>query len=216
MTRLVTRRLAAAIGLALATGLAQAAFVDAGNDYVPGFTGGTAGDLDVLKAEVVYQPNTNTFTLKATMAAAIGSTASGFYIWGFDRGQGTPRFAANGFGGVLFDSVVRINPNGSGAVTNLLTGPPTTTTFGAGTATVSGASFSLDIAASLLPSAGFAPSAYTWNLWPRDSNVAGNFQQISDFAPDNSNQAVTVPEPGSLLLVAMGLAGAAAVRRRRG
>jgi hypothetical protein len=45
----------------------------------------------------------------------------------------------------------------------------------------------------------------TWNLWPRDSAFTGT-AAISDLAPDNSNIAATlVPEPGSLVLMTLGV-----------
>jgi len=76
-----------------------------------------------------------------------------------------------------------------------------------------------EIDGSFLPSTGFAKIAYTWNLWPRDGTLTG-FAAISDFAPDNTNAAVTVvgaePEAGTCALMALGLGALASVRRRRG
>ena len=71
------------------------------------------------------------------------------------------------------------------------------------------------VAASLLRSLGLDPSAYGWNLWPRDGTVAGN-AAISDFAPDASDATVTaVPEPASFAMLGLGLALTGAVARRR-
>jgi hypothetical protein len=147
------------------------------------------------------------------MAANIGTSAGGFYVYGVDRGQGTARFATNGIAGVLFDMVVIINADGSGRVNDLVGGMPAFV-FGAGAAHISGPSFSLDLDDALLPSRGFASAAYTWNLWPRDGTQPAGFGQISDFAPDNSNFATTVPEPASLALAALGMAALLGVRRR--
>ena len=104
-------------------------------------------------------------------------------------------------------------PGVSTFVRDLLTA--VTTTLAPTSTLVTGASLAVDVAAALLPSAGFASTAYTANLWPRSGN--GNNNQIADFAPDNSNLAVTaVPEPVSLAMLGVGLLGLAHLRRRAG
>ena len=205
------------VGMALLVGCgcASAGVSDASGDYVTGFTGSTLGDLDVLSASAIYNASSHRFTIGGTMAANIGSSAGGFYVYGVDRGQGTARFAANGISGVLFDMVVVINADGSGRVGDLV-GGLAAFNFGAGTALISGASFSLDLDETRLPTRGLSAGNYTWNLWPRDARAPAGFGQISDFAPDNSNFTTqVVPEPGSALLAALGLAGLAGVSRRR-
>ena len=208
-------RLIAATLLAATAG-ANAGVVDANGDYVAGYTGSTLGDLDVLSASAVFHADTRSFTIGGTMAANIGTSAGGFYVYGVNRGQGTARFAANGIGGVLFDMVVLINADGSGRVNDLV-GGLAAFAFGAGTAQISGASFSLDLDEVRLPTRGLASGDYTWNLWPRDARAPAGFGQISDFAPDNSNFATqVVPEPASAWLAVLGLAGLAGFSRRRG
>ncbi len=201
----------------LASAATQAAVVDAAGDYVAGYTGSQLGDLDVLSASAVLNTLTGDFTLTGTMAADIGTSIGGFYVWGVNRGAGTARFAANGINGVLFDMVVLLNADGSGRINDLLGGVPAYV-FGAGTAQISGATISIDLDMSLLPSRGLAAADYSWNLWPRDGSAPAGFGQISDFAPDNSNiKTQTVPEPTSALLAlaALGLAGSARTARRR-
>lgn len=200
-----------AAALALAAPWAVAAsFVDATGDYVAGFTGSRLGDLDVVSSIVTYDPGADKFFFSGTFAAAVGTTPGGFYVWGVNRGAGTAGFAANGVGGVLFDAVVVFNQDRSARIT----GTTPATVLPAGSLTISGATISGVIDGSSLPSTGFAKSAYTWNLWPRDGTLAG-FAAISDFAPDNSNVAVTVvPEPATWGLLAFGL-GALAWRTRR-
>jgi MYXO-CTERM domain-containing protein len=191
--------------------------VDANGDYVTGYAGSRLGDLDVLAASALLNTNTNDFTLSGTMAANIGSSAGGFYVWGVDRGNGTARFGGNGITGVLFDMVVILNADGSGRINDLVGGLPAFV-FGAGTAAINGATISIDLDMSLLPSRGLAAADYSWNLWPRDGSAPAGFGQISDFAPDNSNiKTQTVPEPTSALLAlaALGLAGSARTARRR-
>ena len=187
---------------------------DAANDYLPSFTGSTAGDLDVLSSFVTYNPDSDTFFFSGTFAAPVGTTAGGFYVWGLDRGTGTERFntgnAPTG-AGVKFDSVVIFRLDGTATVN--LFGPPATVTAGA--VSFAGNTISGSISGSLLPGAGLAKTAYTWNLWPRDGAVAGN-AAISDFAPDHSNApVVAVPEPQTYALLGLGLGAVAWAARRR-
>ncbi|WP_445371795.1 hypothetical protein ACH518_02855 [Methylomonas sp. HW2-6] len=207
--RLTTvKRLVAAVMFS-ASVQAQASVVnDATGDYLAGYAGSKAGDLDVVSASVTYNPQTDVFHFESTFAAAIGTSPGGLYVLGFDRGAGTGRFAASGLPNVLFDSVVVINTNGSGAVNLLVPQPVVSTPFAAGTAVIDGAKLSLDILGSWLPSAGFSKSGYTWNLWPRDGSQPAGFGQISDFAPDSVNAAVqVVPLPGAVWLFGSALAG---------
>jgi hypothetical protein len=197
------------LAASLAASSAQAiGVVDASGDFLATYTGAQGGDLDVLGAFVTYNPNTQSFVFAATMDADIGSTVGAFYVFGVNRGAGTAGFAANGLPDVLFDRVVILRPDGTGTVA------------GQAISTVNvGSTILAEVSASLLPSTGFAAEAYTWNLWPRLTGIAG-FAAIPDFAPDAVNAPVTVltavPEPGAMGLMAMGLAGLALVRRRTG
>ena len=77
--------------------------------------------------------------------------------------------------------------------------------------------FELDIPLSLLPSAGFSPLQYGFNLWPRDISVTASATQtpIADFAPDNATFVATaVPEPMSVALLVSGVFGLCLLRRR--
>jgi hypothetical protein len=183
---------------------------DRPGDFLATFAGSSAStDLDVLSASVFYNAGTDVFTLTATMSGAVGSTATGLYVWGVNRGAGTAGFAANGITGVRFDRVILLRPDGTGTVAGAGALP-------GGSVMLSGNTITATVSGSLLPSTGFANKLdYTWNLWPRDSAFAG-FTAISDFAPDNANFTATpVPEPSTAALSMLGLGGLLAWRRRR-
>ena len=180
-------------------------------DFLPTYIGVKGGDLDVVKAEVTLIAN-NTFNFFAQLNGNIGTTPGGFYVFGLDRGAGTERFVSgvpSVGAGVFFDSVVIINPSGSGTINLLgLGGGATNFTVAA----LSGNSFSFNLAASLFPTQGRALANYGWNLWPRDGN--GN-AHISDFAPDASTPRVTaVPVAPTAALLGLGLIGLVVTRRR--
>jgi len=216
MTDFRIKPFVAAASLALASTWASATVVDATGDFLASFTGAHGADLDVVSAGVLYNPNSHLFSLNATMAGNIGTTPGGIYVWGVNRGLGTAGFASIGASNVLFDMVIVINADGSGRVSDLSGGGLPAFNFGSGTAHILGDSLSLDLADTRLPGRGFTVDRYTWNLWPRDSRVAGT-AAISDFAPDNSNLATTVPEPASALLalLGLGLVGGACRRQAR-
>jgi hypothetical protein len=140
------------------------------------------------------------------MNGAIGTTP-GFYVWGIDRGTGltTSSFASLGLPNIFFDALLIVNPDGSGRVSTLGAGA-TTTSFVAGSFSISGNSFSALIPKSLLPSKGLSFDEYTQNLWPRfNGPVAAGTTPISDFASDTVMTKVSVPEPASLSLLGLGL-----------
>jgi PEP-CTERM motif len=181
---------------------------DATGDWAASYsaTGPRAGDLDVIGAFVTYNPDTGGFVFSGTMDDDIGTTAGAVYVFGVNRGAGTARFGAAA-PGVTFDAVVVVNPAGSSSI-NLFDGNPAQT-LPTGAFQSFGSTVIGTVAGSLLPSTGFAPTAYTWNLWPRAPGISG-VAGIPDFAPDNSMVGATnltpVPEPGTWALLAGGLA----------
>ncbi len=212
-SKLLRRRLRtpllAVLSLSLFSAIPSTAalITDPAGDFLPSFTGPHNGDLDVLSAQVFF--NGSDFRFTSTLNGAIGTTPSAIYVWGVDRGAGMHGFPTIA-PGVTFDSVFVISPSGSSAVHDLINGANTPISG----ITVSGDTLSATVPLSALPSEGFAPSAYLVNLWPRSSNGGNNV--IADFAPDNSDAAVTpTPEPGTLPLVAMVAFAALALMRRR-
>jgi len=212
-------RLLASTVAALALGLPLAShaldgITDPKGDFLATFAGSsTSADLDVVAATVLYNASLDTFFLKATLDGNVGSTATGVYVWGVNRGAGTAGFGASlGLDGVRFDRVILVRPDGTGSVAG--------TNLAAGAVTISGKTITASVKGSLLPSTGFSNKLdYTFNLWPRDLAFASTgVGAISDFAPNNANftaTVTTVPEPASAALLLGGLGLVAAYRGRR-
>jgi hypothetical protein len=196
--------LAAAALFALTSGAAHAATVtDPSGDFLASYTGSHDPDLDVTSFTVNYNASVSDFMLSATLAGPIDPSKAGVYVIGVNTGTGTIRpFANIGEPNVIFDQAIVIQKTGAGMI-------------GANpvTATIDGDSFNVLIPLSLLPTTGFDPEKYGFNLWPR-SGLATN-DQISDFAPQNANLA-PVPEASTwaLMIAGFGLMGGALRRRR--
>lgn len=198
----------------LAAPAPAAEIADPAGDFLSTYAaaGARNGDLDVLRASVTFDGTS--FVFSSTQNGPVGTTPTGLYVWGIDRGQGTPRFGvipSIGSGpydatGVLFDSVLVLRPNATGVVNDLISGPPGTN-LAASSVRIDGNEISAVVPASLLPSRGFGFDQYGFNLWPRDGAVPAGDHQISDFAPDNSTfRATRVTEPASLGLLSLGVA----------
>jgi hypothetical protein len=197
------------VGVLIATSLdfARASTIaDPIGDLLSTYTGPHDPGLDVVAHEVSIMGDR--LVLFGRMAGPIAPTEAigGLYLTGFDRGQGTARFlnsppAPPIIGpNVLFDSVLRINPNGTGNFNNLAAG--VSTPLNPADITISSNEYVARVPlALLLPASTRPPREWTYNLWPR--NGAGMNVQVSDLAPDDGNSPV-IPEPATGVLVGIG------------
>jgi hypothetical protein len=198
---------ALALSAALAAGPSQATTItDPAGDFLATYTGPQDGDMDVLSVTASIM-GTN-LMLSAVLNGAIGTTANSEYVFGVNTGGAGAPFTPFETG-VLFNSVIVLNPDATGVVVNDIASP-TITPLAMGAVTVSGDTISGIIPLSLLPSTGLTPGQYGLNLWPR--LVGMDFAQISDFAPDNSTFAA-VPEPSNWALMILGVGAMGAVLR---
>lgn len=196
-----------ALALIAAAGPLSAETVsDAVGDFLPGFIGPNSPDLDVTSFSIDFDGAI--FTIGASFAGTIDPGVVGFYVIGVNTGTGPIRpFASVGQPNVIFNQAVVIRKDGTGVL-----GP---NTLDPSTISISGNSFTVDVPLALLPSTGFDPTHYGFNIWPRVA--LGNNNQISDFAPENTTMDVTVPEPATwgMLVAGFGLLGATLRRRER-
>jgi hypothetical protein len=177
-------------------------------DFLPSYTGPQLPGLDVTAHEVVYLQDQARLVFFGRMDGPIAPTqaANGLYIFGVDRGQGTARFAGRTpvIGpNVLWDSVVRINPDGTGLFNNVVAGG-VITPLSPGDVTINGNEFTASVPLSvMLPRASRPPEQWTYNLWPRNSAVIGANAAVSDLAPDDGNSPVQTIAPARVESVAI-------------
>ncbi len=169
-------------------------------DFLPKYAGSQDPGLDVIAHRAMVTPQRVLFSGK--MAGPIAPTQApeigGLYIIGVDRGRGTARFAGREpvIGpNVLWDSVVRVNPDGTGLFNNIVAGG-VITPLDPADITIDGNEFTASVPLSaMLLEATRPPAEWTYNLWPRNSAVIGNNAAVSDLAPDDGNSPVRVLPP---------------------
>jgi len=201
-------------------GAARAAVIaDAPGDFLSTYTGPHDAGLDVVAHEVTLVGDRLNFFARMDGPIAPTQAIGGVYLIGLNRGPGTARFnnvppAPPVIGpNVLFDSILRVNPNGTGQFSNLVGGG--TTALDPADINISGDEFTASIPVSLMMASATLPAElWTYNLWPR--NGVGSNVQVSDLAPDDGNSPVqVVPEPGSLTFCGIGALGLLVYRRPR-
>jgi hypothetical protein len=203
------------VGATLAVAAPAAAqFPDAAGDFLSTYTAGPLnGDLDVLSIRFEFD-NVSTFRFFSTQAGPIGTTPGAAYVWGINRGAGVANFASLGLPDIRFDAVVALIPGGTSLFIDLLSGA-SPVPLAPGAVHAAGNELEAFVPLSLLTPQGFAPQAYTANLWPRSAFVLED-RFISDFAPDATNIGVAVlPEPTTWALVGVGLLTLGGTARRR-
>jgi len=92
--RLARLAAVATVACAMAAGAAHATqLADPHNDRLPSFNNNPdpTPDLDVVRVSARY--TATQLMLSATMAGDIGTSDAGEYVWGINRGQGTPLLA---------------------------------------------------------------------------------------------------------------------------
>jgi hypothetical protein len=176
---------------------------DPTGDFLASFVGSQDPDLDVTSFGVSYNAATTTFTLNASLAGTINPALQGLYVIGVNTGTGViAPFGGIGEPNVVFNQAVIVQKTGAAALgANSLT------------ATIAGDSFSVLVPLGLLPSTGFTPENYGWNLWPRID--LSNNSVIADFAPQNALLTAGVPEPSTWALMFIGFGALGAFLRRR-
>ena len=194
--------------LLVASGLAAAANVfavtDPRGDFLPSFTGQRVAALDIVSADVAFDPAADVFDLHATTAGPIAGTKGAAYVFGFNLGGTTKTpFVAIGEPGVSFTSAVTLQSNGTGAV-----GATAVATR------ISGDDIFATVPAALLPTSGVADADVTWSLWSVDTGVAGLARNAA-FAPDGQIRVSAVPEPAPVALMGAGLGFLVLAVRRR-
>jgi hypothetical protein len=167
-------------------------------DFLPSYTGARAPGLDVVAHEVVVLEDRIVFYGKMAGSVADTQSVGGLYLFGVDRGSGTPRFLNTpnfppAIGpNVVWDAIVRVNPNGTGGYNDALTQTPAP--LDPANIHINGDEFTVSVPLSMmLPNSTKPPQEWTYNLWPR--NGIGSNLQVSDLAPDDGNSPVQTIAP---------------------
>jgi hypothetical protein len=199
LTRPLTLLAAALCAAGLSLPTQALPFIDAGNDFLPSYTGPKDADLDVLQADVVIDPQAQTITFSGTMRGPIDTHSPKLYVFGVDRGRGTagrdlifqgaiggePKIGSN----VLWDSAAALTAGGQAFFFDALN--PGLVPLPNVAVAINGNQISATLPLALFASQGFKFKEYTYNLWPRSELALVN-TVVSDFAPDNGDAPVSI------------------------
>ncbi|HZW52478.1 MAG TPA: hypothetical protein VFF00_00525 [Candidatus Elarobacter sp.] len=187
--------LACIVALGGCSGAAPAAlansfrFTEAAGTFYKDYTGPQRPALSAIAADGSFTSSSQTISVIARMAGPVFAGGPNFYVWGWDRGG-----AASGAApfpdepNVKFNAVLVVVADPANGTTltgtiNLLDGSPPQTVS---PALAAPDTIVVTFPASMLPSTGFSPAQYTWNLWPRNGLGGSPAAQIASFIPDNT------------------------------
>jgi hypothetical protein len=196
------------MALLISASTASAAISDPAADFLLTYAGPANSDVDIISADVAF--NGSAFSFSETMNGPVGTTPNSLFVWAINRGAGVarPALAPPVIGStLLWDAVVVMFPDGTlRVVTFPAAGPPSVINIAGGTS-VTGSSLSALVSLSLLPSTGFAPTAYTFELWSRvrvNPAADGLTSEIADLTPNGGPIVAAVPEPATWLSMLLG------------
>ena len=149
---------------------------DPANDFLSTFTGTPDPSLDVLSFSTTFDGTT--FHIAATENGDIASFPTGRFVIGFNRGAATSNFSSLGLPDIVFNLVITLTSKGIAGGRDLVTNTPIT--LPAGSATILGSTFKIDVPAALLPTQGLPPAQYGVNLWPRELSGSSGEQRPPD------------------------------------
>jgi hypothetical protein len=170
-------------------------FTEAAGTFYKDYTGPQRPAISAVGADGVFATGPQTITLFAKMAGPVFTGGPNYYVWGFDRGGASATAAPFPdepnvkFNAVLVVTADPANGNTLTGTINLLNGaaaqPVTPVLTAADTIQVT-------FPASMLPTTGFTPAQYTWNLWPRSVLGGTPAAGIASFIPDNAMASLLV------------------------
>lgn len=192
------------------------AATDPVGDFLPTYTGPQNADVDLISGNVGLTGSNFTFSILTN--GTVGATPNALYVWAINRGAGIarPAIAPPAGASLLWDAVVVMLPNGTLRVVTLPSaGAPTITSIPGGTS-IAGNSLYAIVSSGLLPSTGFTPANYTFDLWSRvrvNPLTDGATSEVADLLDASPLRAV--PEPGTWMMMVIGFSAIGMVARRR-
>ncbi len=159
--------------------------------FYEAYTGPRHAELNAVRASGELSATTGNFTFTGTDQGRINAAPATF-VWGIDRnGNLPPGTSFINRPNIKFDAVVVVTLDAShtlsAKVMDLVTGA--ITNLPAGDATVRGATVSVTVPSSLLPSTGLAPSQYRFNYWPEDGGPPVS-ASVASFLPETTTAQV--------------------------